>query len=394
MSASFRYVLRGSLLAAFAAAVGLALAGTARADEIDEYRAGQAIKAQKALREIQVLLAEARKVQAENPARLRALLQQAREQLGKAEGLSARERAALTRQITTALRSAEAAVREREAEARTSGELDSVKKREETRRRELEAKRKDNGSHARAEEMIKTGKSALSAYDQLRRQRERGVLAVDRDVLESATDNTPRPPSKALHDWQNRYRPRGMKLSPKEVGLVRMLNSTLSVNFDKMTLKDAIAYLQEKTDINIFVDENSLKDASVEYDDPITFKASGAQVRTILKAVLADKGLTFIIKEACLHVMTPEKAKQFMITRTYPIQDLLPTPNPNLPPSVHRVQAILGARELMSLIVTTMDPPSWQANGGAGTINYNPTSGSLIIRQSAEFHYQLGGYLK
>src|SRR5262249_386774 len=206
------------------------------------------------------------------------------------------------------------------------------------------AKRKDNGSHAKAEEMIKTGKGALSAYDQLRRQRERGVLAVDRDVLESATDNTPRPPTKALRDWQNRYPPRRIKPTPQQGGLVRMLNSTLSVNFDKIPLKDAIAYLQEKTDINIFVDESSLRDATVEYDDPVTFKAKGAQVRTILKAVLADKGLTFIIKEASLHVMTPEKAKQFMITRTYPIQDLLPTPNPNLPSSVHRVQAILGAR--------------------------------------------------
>src|SRR5262249_10554890 len=151
--------------------------------------------------------------------------------------------------------------------------------------------------HAKAEEMIKTGKGALSAYDQLRRQRERGVLAVDRDVLEAATDNTPRPPSKGLRDWENRHRPRGINLRPKEVGLVRMLNSTLSVNFDKMSLKDAIAYLQEKTDINIFVDESSLRDATVEYDDPVTFKAKGAQVRTILKAVLADKGLTFIIKE-------------------------------------------------------------------------------------------------
>jgi hypothetical protein len=242
--------------------------------------------------------------------------------------------------------------------------------------------------------MIKTGKGALKAYDQLRRQREGGVLAIDRDVLQSATDNTPRPPSKALRDWQNLYRPRGMKLSPKEVGLVRMLNSTLSVNFDKMPLKDAIAYLQEKTDINIFVDEGSLRDASVEYEDPVTFKANGAQVRSILKAVLADKGLTFIIKEAALHVMTPEKAKQFMITRTYPVRDLFATPNPNLPSSVHRVQAILEARELMRLIVTTMDPPSWQANGGTATISYNPTSGSLIIRQSAEFHYQMGGYLK
>jgi hypothetical protein len=48
---------------------------------------------------------------------------------------------------------------------------------------------------------------------------------------------------------------------------------------------------------------------------------------------------------------------------------------------------------LMDLIVNTVEPASWQVNGGWGTISFHEPSMSLLIRQTAEFHYQMGNGL-
>jgi hypothetical protein len=41
------------------------------------------------------------------------------------------------------------------------------------------------------------------------------------------------------------------------------------------------------------------------------------------------------------------------------------------------------------MIVNIIEPSYWAPNG-PGTIMYEPFSGSLVIRASAEMHYQLG----
>ena len=51
------------------------------------------------------------------------------------------------------------------------------------------------------------------------------------------------------------------------------------------------------------------------------------------------------------------------------------------------------AAMLIDLIQSTVDPQSWQANGGAATIAYHPLTRSLVIKQTAEFHGKLSGML-
>jgi hypothetical protein len=390
MSGSLLRAPRWNVLAACAVAAGMALATAARADDIDDYTASAAVKVQKALREINGLIAEARKLEASNPTRARGLLREARYQLDGTAGIPESDRTALVRQINSAVRSVEAAVRERNGDAEAATAREDQRRREEARRRELEAQKKQNGRYARAQDMINTGKGALSAYERLKQKREAGVLQIDREVMESASRITEERITERFIRASERAKP---KLTKAEIHLLKMLNSTLSVNFDKMPLKDAIEYLHDKTDINIFVDENSLKDANVEYDDPVSFKARKVTVRTILKKILADKGLTFIIKEAAVQVMTPEKAKQFMVVRAYPIADLLPLADPRMGPGLNRMQMLQSAQGIINLIVTTVEPESWKFNGGTGTIAFDPTTMTLVIRQTAEFHYQMGGFL-
>src|SRR5262249_53485902 len=255
--------------------------------------------------------------------------------------------------------------------------------------RDLEAQNKQNGAFSKSEGMIKNGKAVLSQYEKLKLQREAGTVAATREVYESNSQMTEKRFDKARSEWLDKYRPT-TKLTAKEKELIKMLNSTLSVAWDKTPLKDAIEFIQDKTNLNILVDENSLKDANVEYDDPVTLKGKKLPVRMILKKILADKGLTYIIKDAAIHVMTPEKARQYTVTRAYPIADLLPTPDPRLPKELNDLRMYKAAQELMFNLISTVEPASWQANGGPGVITLQPQTWSLVIRQTAEFHYQMG----
>ncbi len=99
----------------------------------------------------------------------------------------------------------------------------------------------------------------------------------------------------------------GNKLTAKEVTLLKALNSTLSVNFKEAQFKDVLEYIQEKSGVAIIVDEGSLKEAMVEYNDPVNFKIHKVTVRTILKKILLDRGLSYIIKEGTIQVVTVKR---------------------------------------------------------------------------------------
>jgi hypothetical protein len=383
---------RWTPLAAFAVAAGLALAGSGRAQDLDRFQAKEAISAQKTVSDIRNLLAAARKQEGKDPARAKVLLQQARRQLDNATGLPEGDRVALDRQIRAGLRSVEATVREQGVQAKTAADRDAVKQAERGRQRDVEAKGKQAIGFNKTEDMIKGARGTLSQYEKLKLQRETGVVGATREIYESASIMSEQRFNKERSQWLDKYRPTS-KLTAKEKELLKMLNSVLSVNWDKTPLKDALEYLQDKTGQSILVDENSLREAMVEYDDPVTLKQKKLTVRVILKKILADKGLTYVIKDATIHVMTPEKAKSYMVTRAYPIGDLIPVYMQQMGPFLNTARQAQGLRQLVQSIIDTVDPASWQANGGSGTIGFHAPSMSLIIRQSAEIHYQMGGSL-
>src|SRR5439155_22730521 len=117
-------------------------------------------------------------------------------------------------------------------------------------------------------------------------------------------------------DWAERSKLRkettGPQLTEAEKAVIKTLNSVMSVEYDKTIFRDVIDNLQERTKQTILLDRDSLRDANVEYDDPVTFKGNKVAVRTILRKVLGDRGLTYIIKDGAIQVVTPQKARETM----------------------------------------------------------------------------------
>jgi hypothetical protein len=188
------------------------------------------------------------------------------------------------------------------------------------------------------------------------------------------------------------------KLTSEETALLKVLNSTISVDFKDASLKEVLEFLDAKSDgkLNIFLDQSSIKEAGVDYESKVNFKGKSMKVRTLLKKVFGDLGLTWAIKDAAVQVITPDKIKDFMVSRAYPVGDLIsPVANNRMPMWLQKQYMYNQAQQLMQTIVSMIEPNSWQGTSekGYGTISYNEATMSIVVNHTAEMHYMLGGGL-
>jgi len=361
--------------------VSIFLVGQVRADDLDRIKAQNELKAQKLIAEVNAALAQSRTME---PIEAREAL---RKVLGRLEDdltLTERQRTSLMQQVRNRLRAVIQAARVQEEADDAAAKKEVVKSRPGDRTITGGGERQGSGKASdTAKDFIKNAKDRLDTVKNSKSRKEKGLLDNQAEIDRSASMVMEQRITPRFIAASER---RQQKLTAKEKALLKMLNSTLSVDFKDTTLKEALELIQEKTNnaLPIFLDEGSLKEANIESDEPVTFKVRKATVRTILKKILADKGLTYVIKEATLLVVTPQKAREMMVVRTYPVGDLLGSNNPFLDPFGFQQLAAINA--LINVIKTTIEPSIWEQGG---TITFFPP-GSLIIRAPAELHYQMG----
>ncbi|HLJ96007.1 MAG TPA: hypothetical protein VKU02_22725, partial [Gemmataceae bacterium] len=246
----------------------------------------------------------------------------------------------------------------------------------------------------------------------LQRDHERQLASAFRDIDRAAT--LPSGDVEFPKDWKERTKGRttAVPLTAKEQSLLRALNTTISVNFRNSKLEDVIEFLQTYTGQAILLDREAMKEIEISYDTAITLNVKGVAVRTVLRRILADLGMTYVIKDETIQATSAQRAKEMMTVRRYYVGDLLagmgslsnvPAGLPNafsnlapipVPPSINpqivAMQKMETVKHLMELIQSSVEPSSWQSNGGGGTISFHAPSLSLVIKQSAEVHALLG----
>jgi hypothetical protein len=178
-----------------------------------------------------------------------------------------------------------------------------------------------------------------------------------------------------------------------EKTILRALDAPISVTFEGSTFEAAIDYLQTLSGVTILVDKKTLEDAGYSYDTPINVKMRRVSLRTVLRKVLGEVGLTYIVEKETIHVFTPKEARERMTVRTYYLGDLAGLADIQLGPVFGAAQMAQTVSLLIQTITGTVEPDSWQVNNpeAKGTIFFDPRSLSLVVKQSAEIHYMLGG---
>jgi hypothetical protein len=216
-------------------------------------------------------------------------------------------------------------------------------------------------------------------------------------------------------------RPIEAKRSPEQTAGVRSLNNSLpEIRISDATLGDAIDFIRDASGANIHVNWRALAELNVTREMPINMRLRSVSLRSVLKLLLADVGsglLTFYVDDGVIEVTTRELADQQLITRVYPVEDLImEIPNFTDAPDF-QIQSSTGGRggsgnnsiftgsmssetregktdaergqELVDVIMDTIQPEVWRENGGPASIRF--FRGKLIVTAPRSVQESIGG---
>jgi hypothetical protein len=409
----------------------LVLGGSALAqrgsDLLDQFKNKQAVAAQQFENEIRDAVAQAAKAE---PAKAIDILKDALKRVEADELLSATRRDTLARDLRERIRVAAIDVQRGAAiadeDARRKAQLEAIKAgqnknltEQEKLARQVEqvralreqgrideanrlaaelAEKNPNNPSVQAVGRTGTTSDRLKAYYEALNERERRLLAARIDI-----DRAAMPPKDDIEfpspeKWREitKLRKNTQQLTEKEKEILKGLSTPITVDFKGSKFQDVLEWFSDKLGLDIIVDKQALEQLMITYDTPVSVKASRISSRTVLRKILGDLGLTYVVKDQTVQVMTPEMARGLLTTRVYYIGDLVGQVDFSLPPALNQLQMAQNITGLLDYITKNVDPDSWAVNerGGLGTIAYDPIRGAIIVKQSAEVHYFLGASLR
>jgi hypothetical protein len=129
----------------------------------------------------------------------------------------------------------------------------------------------------------------------------------------------------------------------------------------------------------------------------VQLDAKNLSARTVLRQILGAQGLTFVVKDEAIQVVTVERARDMLVTRVYYLGDIIQGVGPfggalTWGPLLDFQQTQANAKLIVDSITSSIDPLSWKPNG-PGTVTFHFPSMSLIVRASSEVHATLGSKL-
>jgi hypothetical protein len=236
---------------------------------------------------------------------------------------------------------------------------------------------------------------ARQANDAVKRERADRMLYAFMDVEKSDMPVKGDIEFPSPEKWREITKARTKSLATeKEKAILKALESPVTIMFEGSTLESAIDYLQTLSGVTIILDKATLDRAGINYDTPVNVKKMRVSLRTALRKVLSDFGLTYIVEKETIHVLTNDEAKSKMTVRTYYLGDIAGATDFTFGAAFSRLQMAQNVASLIKTIVETVEPDSWQINNpeAKGTIGFDPVHLTLIVKQSAEVHYMLGGF--
>jgi len=160
-------------------------------------------------------------------------------------------------------------------------------------------------------------------------------------------------------------------ISDADGEIYQKLNKKTSVNFDKTPLADALKLVSKTTNIPIVLDLISLEEAGLHRDDPVTLQANNVSARTILKLVLDQFEMAYVVEDAVVKVTTFEVSCRKLTTGIFPVADLVTNDRKSW-------------KALSNLIQGETDGLWERTDGSGGTVSTNRATKSLIVRQTPE----------
>jgi hypothetical protein len=198
------------------------------------------------------------------------------------------------------------------------------------------------------------------------------------------------------------------------------LNAVLpDLNFAGVTFGDAMDFLRDVSGSNLHVNWAAVEAVGVGRDTIINLRLRNIPLRKVLQLVLSEAGagdlLAYYVDDDVIEVTTRELADHDLITRIYPVDDLIMAVPDFVGPDLSLQGSSVGgsssgsivtntgsaennkdnmtrqerAEELIKVITDVIKPDIWQVNGGTAAIRF--FNGSLIVTAPRSVHEALGG---
>jgi serpin B len=154
-------------------------------------------------------------------------------------------------------------------------------------------------------------------------------------------------------------------------------------------LQDVADHFSAKLGFPVSIDRKAFDDVGIGSDTPVTFHSAGLSGNEALNRILREHDLTWVAKDGVLLITTPEAAEVMLETVVYDVTDL-----------VLRAE---GTREeiadfvpLVDMIVSVIQPSTWDAVGGPGAVVPFQAVGIhvLVVSQTQSVHGEIERVLK
>ena len=110
---------------------------------------------------------------------------------------------------------------------------------------------------------------------------------------------------------------------PAQKTIQEALRSPTQLEFVETPLEDVVDYLKDYHGIEIQLDSKALDGTTIGTDTPVTKNLKGVSLRSALRLMLHDLGLTYVVEDDVLLITTPEAAETSLLTKVYPLADIV-----------------------------------------------------------------------
>jgi hypothetical protein len=175
------------------------------------------------------------------------------------------------------------------------------------------AKKKPAKTHPFAGPAEKTATAKPAIKDKLAKKPKPASSVVKRRPAKAA--------AKKPHSFAHREMPVGGNIAAIE----RALASPAHLEFVDSPLQDVIDYLKDIYQIEIQLDRHVLEDMNIGGETPITINVKGITLKSALRQMFRDiqPELAYLIRDDVLLITTPDVCEEQLVTRVYPVGDLV-----------------------------------------------------------------------
>jgi len=170
----------------------------------------------------------------------------------------------------------------------------------------------------------------------------------------------------------------------REPVVQKALDAPTTFEFIETPLTDVVDFLRASHKVTFQIDRKALQDVGIDPQTPVTRTLKRIRLRSALRLLLRDVGLTFTVRDGVVLITTREQAEASLSKEVYAVEDLVAA-------SGQRGKSDFDA--LVDLITSTVEPASWDSVGGPGSISVLASREALVVRQTFQAHEQIAALL-